>query len=143
MRSWSSTEAGDALLRLRVRCFAAAVPVLVRLPLAALARVLEPARPRARADAERRRRTGAAVEAVLGVRSPLVGTTCLTRALTRYYFLRRAGAAVSLHFGVGVVGGAYAGHCWLTADGEPLRAARDPRPLFAETDRIAPRAGRG
>ena len=144
MRSWSSSDHGagvtaaadDSLLRLRVRLFAAAVPMLLRLPLPVLGRLLEPAWPVAAPDPERVRRTRAAVDAVLGARAARAPTTCLTRGLTRYYFLRRAGMDVTLHFGMGEVDGVFAGHCWLTADGEPLLEPRDPRPVFAETYRI-------
>jgi hypothetical protein len=136
-----SSSSPDALLRLRAHLFAAGVPALLRLPLPVIGRLLEPARSVAPPDPERVRRTWGAVDAVLGGGSALVRTTCLTRGLTRYYFLRRAGVAVSLHFGVGMVDGAYAGHCWLSADGEPLCETRDPRLVFAETYRFAPRRG--
>jgi len=64
---------------------------------------------------------------------PLVRSGCVTRGVTLYRFLRRAGANVSLRFGVGVVDGAVAGHCWIVYRGEPLAESRDPRALFTET----------
>jgi hypothetical protein len=69
---------------------------------------------------------------------PAVRTGCMVRGLTLYRFLRRAGADVSLRFGVGTIRGEFAAHCWLVYRGEPLEEPRDPRPLFAETWRIEP-----
>jgi hypothetical protein len=130
----------DALLGARVLLFAAAVPALARLPLARLARLLEPSAVPPH-DPERERRTRRVVERVLGAPVPLPRRDCMTRALTRYYFLRRAGADVCLHFGIGMVDGAPAGHCWLSRDGEPLLEPRDPRPLFTETYHVPRDAG--
>jgi hypothetical protein len=67
---------------------------------------------------------------------PLVRSGCLTRGITLFYFLRRAGADVSLRFGMGEVDGSYSGHCWVVHDGLPLAEKRDPRPLFTEMFRI-------
>ena len=64
---------------------------------------------------------------------PLARTGCVTRAVTLFRFLRRAGADVSLRFGVGMVGGAYAAHCWIVYQGEPLAERHDPRLVFTET----------
>jgi hypothetical protein len=47
--------------------------------------------------------------------------------------LRRAGAQVSLRFGVGTVNGTIDGHCWIVYRDEPLRERRDPRAVFSET----------
>jgi hypothetical protein len=71
-----------------------------------------------------------AVDVMLRVGAPLVRPGCLTRGLTLYYFLRRAGLDVSLCFGIGTPRGAFVGHYWLVKDGEPFLEARDPRPLF-------------
>lgn len=54
-------------------------------------------------------------------RSPL--GLCLRRSLTRYYFLRREGLPVQVHFGARFVDGKpdreITGHAWLTLDGKP------------------------
>jgi hypothetical protein len=68
---------------------------------------------------------------------PLVRSGCVTRGITLYRFLRRAGADVSLRFGVGLVDGVLAFHCWIVYRGEPLAERRDPRGVFAETWAIA------
>ncbi len=44
---------------------------------------------------------------------------CLRRSLLRYYFLRRAGLPLVIHFGARRLGEDIAGHAWLTLDGEP------------------------
>jgi hypothetical protein len=122
-------------LKLRILAVAAAVPLLMRLPLPRLAAFLEPRRrpaaPRPHAAA-----TVAAVEAMLRRRSRLVRPSCLTRGVTRYWFLRRAGLDVILCFGMGTPVGEPAGHCWILRDGEPYLEAVDPRPLFVETYRM-------
>ena len=64
---------------------------------------------------------------------PFVRPGCVTRGITLYRFLRRAGAQVSLRFGIGTVNGATEGHCWIVYGGEPLCERRDPREVFTET----------
>lgn len=44
---------------------------------------------------------------------------CLRRSLLRYYFLRRAGLPVVIHFGARRLGDDIAGHAWLTLAGQP------------------------
>lgn len=126
----------------RVFLYAAlVVPVLLRLRLEKLQAWLEPGPaprpgrelPPAAAEALVRR-----VDAILREGRPLVRTGCLTRGITLYHFLRRAGADVSLCFGMGEIDGAFAGHCWIVLAGEPLAEPRDPRPLFVETFHISP-----
>jgi hypothetical protein len=70
------------------------------------------------------------VDAAMRVGAPAVRPGCLTRGVTLYYFLRRAGEPVTLQFGLGEVNGEPVGHCWLTKGGEPFLEARDPRPVF-------------
>ncbi len=142
--SWSSPASleppAGALLAVRVLCFAALVPLLLRL------RKL----PDLRAWVEPRRRSppplepGAVaalverIDELLIAGRPLVRTGCLVRGLTLYRFLRHAGADVSLRFGVGTLRGVFAAHCWIVYRGEPLAETHDPRPLFTETWRIGP-----
>ncbi|HYX23451.1 MAG TPA: lasso peptide biosynthesis B2 protein [Thermoanaerobaculia bacterium] len=119
--------------------FAAAVPLLLRWrPLDRLPAVLAPRGPLPPAPApEQVAALVARVDRLLAAGRPLVRSGCLVRGLTLYRVLRRAGAEVSLRFGVGVIGGQPGGrmaaHCWLVYQGEPLAEPRDPRPLFAET----------
>jgi hypothetical protein len=61
---------------------------------------------------------------------------CLTRGLTHYFFLRRAGADVVLQYGIGTVEGRTEGHCWLVRDGVPYLESKDPREHFVETYRV-------
>jgi hypothetical protein len=51
--------------------------------------------------------------------------SCLKRSLLLYYFLRKNGIEVNIHFGVKKRGGYLAGHSWLTKDGN----------LFADLER--------
>jgi hypothetical protein len=133
-----SAPPGTRLFAPRVLLFAALVPLLLYRRIDRLAPLLEPAPartppppPRERVDALVSR-----IDRLLQAGRPFVRSGCLTRGFTLFYFLRRAGADVSLRFGIGEVDGSFSGHCWIVLDGEPLAEKRDPRPLFAETFRI-------
>jgi hypothetical protein len=141
--SWRpETPPGKALFAARVLLFAAlGVPLLLRLvKLADLWSWLEPKReappltdPAAIQALVRR------VDRLLILGRPIVRSGCLTRGLTQYFVLRRAGADVSLRFGMGRVDAEaeMGGHCWLVFAGEPLAEKRDPRPLYVETYSIS------
>jgi hypothetical protein len=145
MRSWWSPLArrlavvrdvhrrGDTVLFAHSFCVALATPLLLRLSLPRLDALLEwtAARsPRARRSPDA---VAATVLDMLQAGRPIVRRGCLTRGLTLYYFLRRAGVDVILTFGMGRVSGGdgFDGHCWLVLDGEPYLEPRDPRPDFA------------
>jgi hypothetical protein len=75
---------------------------------------------------------------------PLVRRGCLTRGLTLYASLRRAGVDVQLTFGMGPTGAAvdgYDGHCWLVLDGEPYLEQRDPRQHYTPMLSFGRRSG--
>jgi Transglutaminase-like superfamily len=129
----------NAFLFLRVFLFAAAVPFLMRLKLARLAAVLEPGSEPVPVDPNRIRKIAAYVQAAIARGRPLVLPGCLTLGLTRYYFFRRAGLDVSLHFGMGRIGEnkEFVGHCWLVRDGVPYLETQDPRALYVEMYRIS------
>jgi Transglutaminase-like superfamily len=117
-----------------------ATPLLARLTPLRLRRVLSyaiaaPWPRRASPQAARAR-----VERAIGVAARLRPQTCLTRGISRYVVLRRAGLPVELVFGIGTPSGPYEGHCWLELDGAPYLEATDPRGVFPETFRI-PGAG--
>lgn len=130
----------DFFLFARVLLFAAAVPVLMRLKLTRLTALLDPGSDPRPLDPGRVRKILTYVDKAIWRGRPFVRSGCLTLGLTRYYFLRRAGMDVSLHFGMGRIGEKrkFAGHCWLTRDGEPYLETVDPRPLYAEMWRISP-----
>ena len=128
----------DALLFGRIVLFAAAVPLLVRLPLPRLHALIEPRSPARRPEPARVRKIVAYVDDAVRLGWPIVRRGCLTRGLTRYHFLRRAGLDVALCFGAGAPQGEFAGHCWLVLDGEPFLEDRDPRPVIAELYRFGP-----
>jgi Transglutaminase-like superfamily len=137
-RLWALSQLRDvreAVLLARVGAFAAVVPLLMRLPLPRLARVVTAPPRRRRPSAGEVDRLERVVTLAPRVGRPLVRSGCLTRGLTLYWFLRRAGLDVELRFGLDSAG-ATDGHCWLTLDGTPFLEKVDPRPRFAETYRL-------
>ncbi len=118
---------------LRVVFFAAAVPLLMRLKLPVLHSLLErriAAAAKAGGDANGVGEIVRCVESALAVGPPLVHPGCLTRGLTLYYFLRRAGLDVTLCFGARWRDGQLteeAGHCWLEKGGVPFLESGNPR----------------
>lgn len=134
----------NAALFLRIFVFAAAVPYLLRLKLSRVAGWLE-----LRGDSfathapeETMKKIAAYVELAIARGRPIVRPGCLTRGLTRYYFLCRAGINVTLCFGMGRVDDKFVGHCWLTRDGEPFLELEDPQPRYVEVYRISSEGGR-
>ncbi len=130
-------DPGELLLLVRVCGFAAAVPLLMRLPLPRLAALIcRP--PRCRLpSAEEVRRLERIITLAPRVGRPLVRTGCLTRGVTLFWFLRHAGLDVDLCFGLDPGRGAdIDGHCWLALAGEPFLEPRDPRPRFPELYRL-------
>lgn len=129
-----SRSSSNRLLALRVVTFAAAVPMLMRFPLGRVARWITPS---GNAGPELSRQDAVALVRILdswlAQWRPFVRPGCITRGITRYRFLRQAGAPVSLRFGIGSVNGAIEGHCWIVYAGEPLCERRDPREVFTET----------
>jgi hypothetical protein len=129
---------GELALTLRILAVALAVPAITRLSLPWQARILEPRR-RRRPDPQRTAWLAENVDPILAAGRPWVRPGCLTRGLTHYYFLRRAGADVRLAYGIGEIDGRTEGHCWLVRDGEPWLEREDPRAHFVETYSV-PRA---
>lgn len=121
----------DLVLFLHIVVVAAAVPILVRMKLTRLGVLLEPREAPPLPEPGRIQEIISTVELALRNGRPLVRGGCLTRGVTLYYFLRRAGVPVSLCFGMGQFEGDFVGHCWLVKDGEPFLESRDPRPLYA------------
>ena len=121
---------------------AVAAPFLVRAGLPKLQRWIEPSRTPAPIDPldcdgieDEMARW---VDSIIRRGQPLVRPGCLTRGVTLYYALRRAGDDVSLCFGVGSDQGEVAGHCWLDKDGQPLLERVDPLSKFTEVVRLTP-----
>ena len=123
---------GELALAVRVLFVAISVPLVTRLPLARQETLLEPRR-RVRPDPEREAWLVANVDRLLSAAHPVVRPGCLTRGLTLYYFLRRAGVDVQLRYGLGHPIGEADGHCWLVRDGEPFLERDDPRGRYVET----------
>jgi hypothetical protein len=131
----------DVFLFFQVLFIAAAVPFLLRLKISRVEALLEPRIPRP-ASRDRVEQITQYVEMAIRKGRPLVRPGCLTRGVTRYYFLRRDGVNVSLCFGMGQVQEGFVGHCWLVKEGEPFMETEDPRPLYAEMYRLSGAAPR-
>lgn len=138
-----SLAISDCFLLTRVFLFAAIVPVLMRFKLARLAALLEPRREPLVVDPRRVQKISACIDKAVARGKPFVRPGCLTLGVARYYFLRRAGMDLTLHFGMGRVGEgkSFVGHCWLTRDGEPFLESTDPRPFYVEMCHISPGGG--
>jgi hypothetical protein len=122
------------LLRaLPILAIAALVPLLMRLPLRRLEALIEPRRPPERPDAARQAWLERHVDDILAAGHPVVRPGCLTRGVTHYFFLRRAGVDLQLQFGIGRPQGRDEGHCWLVRNGKPYLERVDPRPVFIST----------
>lgn len=122
----------EPVLLVEVMAFASVVPLLMRLSPRTLERLLTLRQRRAPADPEASvTRIVRHFQMAARVASPLVRSGCLTRGLTLYYFLRRAGVDVALSFGMLRIAGEFKGHCWLTRGGTPFLERPDPRPLYA------------
>jgi hypothetical protein len=117
---------------LYVAAVATAAPLLARLPLPRQEALLMPRR-RRRYDAARAEWVASNVDRVLAASHPVVRTGCLTRGLTHFYFLRRAGVDVKLSYGLGEINGRMEGHCWIVRDGKPFLEREDPRGIYTET----------
>ena len=135
-------DAREAFLFVRVGVFAAAVPLIMRLPLPRVAAlVTRPTRRRSPStrEVEQLERLIALAPRVA---PPLVRTGCLTRGVTLYWFLRRRGLDVELRFGLDPdQNDCTQGHCWLSLHDEPFLEKVDPRPRFAELYRLPLAAG--
>lgn len=120
----------DMFLLIRIAAFAAIVPLLTRLPIRRLEALMEPVRPNSEIDPALAERIIRYTELVCRAGRRLIARLCLTRGLTLYYFLRRAGVNASLVFGAGTVDDNFAGHCWLVRNGQPYLEKVDPRSFF-------------
>jgi len=123
---------------------ATSVPLLVRQDLRRLQRWLEPRRPVASDDPTAAQGTisvvGRRVDGVIRRGTPIIRSGCLTRGITGYYFLRRAGLDVTLCFGMGPTRETgTVGHCWLVLDDEPILEGSDPGLLYTEIARLSAR----
>jgi hypothetical protein len=124
------TAVSDMFLFIRITLFAAAVPLLTRIPLRRLELLLEPDNPGLMLSTEKIERILRHTDYICRVGRRLISSLCLTRGITLFYFMRRAGMDVALVFGAGEMNGAFAGHCWLARNGEPFLEKTDPRAFF-------------
>lgn len=134
--------AGDWWLFLRALGFAAVVPLLMRLPLPRLGTWLErriASHPAPVATSDGHDQIIRVVRGAIAFGSPLISGRCLTRGLTLFYFLRRAGVDLVLEFGVKLGQPEFSGHCWLVKDEQPFLERGDPRRNFITMYRLPQR----
>jgi hypothetical protein len=123
-------DPADLFLFLRMFFFALSVPLLLRLKLPTLQRLLEPTKPPSNYEPAMVQRISASIDRLVRFGQPLFRSVCLARGTTLYYFLRRAGVDVSLFFGIRKSDTGFIGHCWIVRDGVPFMEAQDPRLLY-------------
>jgi transglutaminase superfamily protein len=123
----------ELILLLQIGVFASLVPLLMRLKFARVERLLRVRQPSRRASSWSPDAIVKHLQLARRIGSPVVGSGCLTRGVTLYYFLRRAGIDVTLSFGVRQIGEEFIGHCWLVRGGVPFLEDQDPRPLYVQT----------
>jgi hypothetical protein len=126
--------------------FAAALPLLFRLKIPLVARLLDVPIGCGGATAAPQEQDFIihCVEWVMAAGRPLIRPSCLTRGVTRYFFLRRAGVNLGLCFGAAWRQGELIqapGHCWLVKDGKPYLELSDPLLCFVPIYSL-PQAGR-
>jgi hypothetical protein len=127
----------EVLLFAYMGAFASSVPLLMRLPLPRLRALLTRPPARRRPSPAAVQRLEALVALAPRVGHPVVRPGCLTRGVTLFWFLRRAGVDVELCFGLGPADvDSPDGHCWLVRDGRPFMEQADPRWRFAEIFRM-------
>lgn len=129
----------DLRLLVRILLYAVAVPVRTLATPTSWEHFAGEARPSGTAASpDAVQRMADYVDAVLVAFRPLVRSGCLVRGLTMYHFLRKAGADVSLSFGIGRLGEDFKGHCWLVKDGVPFLETGRPDLLYTETFCLPP-----
>jgi hypothetical protein len=122
---------------------AVTAPQLARLGLPRLQRLLEPRSPSGGIDTSETvliDEYGRWVDGIVRRGHLLVRTGCLTRGITLYYGLRRAGLDVSLCFGMGSDAGSRVGHCWIELESTSLLEPAEPTSKFTTVARLS-RAG--
>lgn len=120
-----------SLLRLTsVTSFMAITPLLLRLPMRHLERLLLRGRCHAAVSLHEVTEIVGTSDRICRLGCRLIRHKCTVRGLTLFYFLRKAGVELDLVFGVGSVKEKFAAHCWLAVDGEPYLETVDPRLFF-------------
>lgn len=120
----------------RILLFAAVVPLLFRLRVERLQQLLFAEPCVTSSDEQVICRIAELTELALRRGRLFVKNSCLTRGATQCYFMRKAGADVSLIFGIDLAGSEGIGHCWLERDSLPFLEKHDPRLRFTEMFRI-------
>jgi hypothetical protein len=122
----------ERLLFVQVLGGASVVPVLMRLPLPTVERMLT-ARRRSRAGRGLApERVAAVVDLAQRFGHPVVRAGCLTRGVSLFWLLRDPGrdGGLRLCFGLGGARDGFGGHCWLERDQRPYLERVDVRLRF-------------
>jgi hypothetical protein len=123
----------DLALLLQIGLFASLVPLLMRLKLARVERLLRVRHLPGRASSRSLEAIVQHLQLARRIGSPLVRSSCLTRGVTLYYFLSHAGIDVTLAFGIRPVGEEFTGHCWIERGGIAILEDEDPQTLYVRT----------
>jgi hypothetical protein len=119
-------------LYFQIFCFVLVTPLLLKLRLPRLRKLLRSRKPPAKLDIDRIEYIINSTDKILQIGWPVVQKRCFPRGLTLYYFLNREGYHVGLYFGAEKIDDILSGHCWLVKDGEPFSELEDPRTNFKE-----------
>jgi len=123
----------DALLLLRIAALITILPLLTPLSLPRLLALLTPAGPAKSHPAGQEGKIIRYTNYLLGRNLLMFKATCLKRCLVLYHFLRDAGLAVGINFGILPNLEHLQGHCWLTLDGKAFNETSDPDTLYRLT----------
>lgn len=113
------------------------VPLFLRLPIRKLHALLRLSKINKVKNDDCINRITTLMKTLLQRQRPFFSTYCLTKGITLYYFLRRAGLDVKLCFGVGHKEENIFAHCWLEQNGFPYLEKGDPQKLYTEMYRFS------
>lgn len=120
---------------LEMLAFAAVMPILMKY--FSLERVLDVLTPYEKRQTHKTSRASAKKIVHLGMlllkrNRFFLKNSCLKRSLLLYYFLRKNGIAVQIHFGVKKLDDNLTGHSWLTQGGNLIADREQHRKAFTE-----------
>ena len=93
---------------------------LIFLKLQKILVLLAPKKSRAEADPELIQQIAHDTDALVGRLPSWVGSKCILRSLTLYYFATRCGCSVRFHCGIRRVSKGLEGHAWLSLNDSPF-----------------------
>ena len=131
-------------LAARMAGWAIVLPAALRMvPVARVARLVEPHRPTSRVHDRDRDRLVALSQRVTAVLSRHPETRCLVRSLVLYRFLLKAGLAPELQVGFERTDAGLRGHAWVRVDGVAVTDTEAELAALTPAMTFAPAASRG